>query len=135
MTENLTQNQIITIVITEIGCKKLCRSHAGDQTLPAITQMAFGSGGVDADGNVIAPLEAESELKNELLRKKYDTYTMLSDTKCKYECELKESELPGAAISEIGLYDADGDIVTIKRFTAKGKDADISMTFYINDTF
>lgn len=62
-------------------------------------------------------------------------YTMLSDTKCKYECELKESELPGAAISEIGLYDADGDIVTIKRFTAKGKDADISMTFYINDTF
>ena len=26
-------------VITEIGCKKLCRSHAGDQTLPAITQM------------------------------------------------------------------------------------------------
>lgn len=49
--------------------------------------------------------------------------------------ELKESELPGAAISEIGLYDADGDIVTIKRFTAKGKDADISMTFYINDTF
>ena len=63
------------------------------------------------------------------------SYTMLSDTKCKYECELKESELPGAAISEIGLYDADGDIVTIKRFTAKGKDADISMTFYINDTF
>lgn len=49
--------------------------------------------------------------------------------------EAKESELPGAAISEIGLYDADGDIVTIKRFTAKGKDADISMTFYINDTF
>ena len=42
-------------VITEIGCKKLCRSHAGDQTLPAITQMAFGSGGVDADGNVIEP--------------------------------------------------------------------------------
>ena len=88
-----------------------------------------------ADGNVITPLESESELKNELLRKKYDTYTMLSDTKCRYECELKESELPGAAISEIGLYDADGDIIQIKRFTAKGKDADISMTFYINDTF
>ena len=62
-------------------------------------------------------------------------YALKHSGKCKYECELKESELPGAAISEIGLYDADGDIVTIKRFTAKGKDADISMTFYINDTF
>ena len=108
-------------VITEIGRKKLCRSHAGDQTLPAITQMAFGSGGVDADGNVIAPLEAESELKNELLRKKYDTYTMLSDTKCKYECELKESELPGAAISEIGLYDADGGYRYHQAFYRKRK--------------
>ncbi len=131
MAENLTQNQIITIA----GRKKMLRARAGEIQLPKIVGFVFGDGGVDADGNVIAPLEAESELKNELLRKKYDTYTMLSDTKCKYECELKESELPGAAISEIGLYDADGDIVTIKRFTAKGKDADISMTFYINDTF
>ena len=103
----------------------MLRARAGEIQLPKIVGFVFGDGGVDADGNVIAPLEAESELKNELLRKKYDTYTMLSDTKCKYECELKESELPGAAISEIGLYDADGDIVTIKRFTAKGKDADI----------
>ena len=113
MAENLTQNQIITIA----GRKKMLRARAGEIQLPKIVGFVFGDGGVDADGNVIAPLEAESELKNELLRKKYDTYTMLSDTKC------------------IGLYDADGDIVTIKRFTAKGKDADISMTFYINDTF
>lgn len=109
MAENLTQNQIITIA----GRKKMLRARAGEIQLPKIVGFVFGDGGVDADGNVIAPLEAESELKNELLRKKYDTYTMLSDTKCKYECELKESELPGAAISEIGLYDADGDIVTI----------------------
>ena len=131
MAENLTQNQIITIA----GRKKMLRARAGEIQLPKIVGFVFGDGGVDADGNVIAPLEAESELKNELLRKKYDTYTMLSDTKCKYECELKESELPGTAISEIGLYDADGDIIAIKRFTAKGKDSDISMTFYINDTF
>ena len=127
MAENLTQNQIITIA----GRKKMLRARAGEIQLPKIVGFVFGDGGVDADGNVIAPLEAESELKNELLRKKYDTYTMLSDTKCKYECELKESELPGAAISEIGLYDADGDIVTIKRFTAKGKDADLYQRYIL----
>lgn len=84
MAENLTQNQIITIA----GRKKMLRARAGEIQLPKIVGFVFGDGGVDADGNVIAPLEAESELKNELLRKKYDTYTMLSDTKCKYECEL-----------------------------------------------
>lgn len=117
MAENLTQNQIITIA----GRKKMLRARAGEIQLPKIVGFVFGDGGVDADGNVIAPLEAESELKNELLRKKYDTYTMLSDTKCKYECELKESELPGAAISRIGLYVADGDIVITKRFYRKRK--------------
>ena len=40
-------------VITEIGRKKLCMAHSGDATLPAITHMAFGSGGIDSKGNVI----------------------------------------------------------------------------------
>lgn len=135
MNDVLNAEDIILAEIERIIDEMYQRASLLHEELPKIVGFVFGDGGVDADGNVIAPLEAESELKNELLRKKYDTYTMLSDTKCKYECELKESELPGAAISEIGLYDADGDIVTIKRFTAKGKDADISMTFYINDTF
>ncbi len=51
-------------VITEIGRKKLCRAHSGDQTLPAITQMAFGSGGVNADGNVIETTGAEDSVEN-----------------------------------------------------------------------
>ncbi len=48
---------------------------------------------------------------------------------------LTEEELAGKEISEIGLYDANGDIVNIKRFSAKGKDADLAMTFWIKDTF
>lgn len=69
MAENLTQNQIITIA----GRKKMLRARAGEIQLPKIVGFVFGDGGVDADGNVITPLESESELKNELLRKKYDT--------------------------------------------------------------
>ena len=68
-------------VITEIGCKKLCRSHAGDQTLPAITQMAFGSGGVDADGNVIEPTGTETALKAELLKKDIGSHSYTDDTR------------------------------------------------------
>ena len=80
-------------------------------------------------------MESESKLKHEILRKVYDKYTILNDTTCRYECTIAESELPNAEISEIGLYDKDGDILVIKRFSKKGKDADLSMTFWINDTF
>ena len=55
-------------VITEIGRKKLCKAHAGDITLPKITQMAFGSGGINPSGEVIAPTGAETALKKEILK-------------------------------------------------------------------
>ena len=56
-------------VITEIGRKKLCMAHSGDATLPAITHMAFGSGGIDSKGNVIETTGTETGLKTELLKK------------------------------------------------------------------
>ena len=117
----MTQNQIITVTAR----KNMVRARAGEIQLPKIVGFVFGDGGVETD----------STLGNELLRKKYDSYTMVSDTECKYECTLTEEELAGKEISEIGLYDANGDIVNIKRFSAKGKDADLAMTFWIKDTF
>ncbi len=131
MAEDLTKNQIITIA----GRKKMLRARAGEILLPKIAGFVFGDGGLDENGVVITPLEKEGTLRHELLRKKYDSYSVISDTKYKYYCTLAESELPGAEINEIGLCDTDGDIITIKRFTNKGKDDDISMTFWMNDTF
>ena len=106
----MTQNQIITVTAR----KNMVRARAGEIQLPKIVGFVFGDGGVDESGNIIPLSETDSTLGNELLRKKYDGY--------------KE-------ISEIGLYDANGDIVNIKRFSAKGKDADLAMTFWIKDTF
>ena len=97
--------------------------------------MAFGSGGVDSSGNVVAPSDSQTELSSELLRKEIDGYKFISDTVCRYECTLSESELAGEYISEVALYDADGDIVCIKTFTQKGKDGDIEMTYTLDDIF
>ena len=127
----MTQNQIITVTAR----KNMVRARAGEIQLPKIVGFVFGDGGVDESGNIIPLSETDSTLGNELLRKKYDGYTMVSDTECKYECTLTEEELAGKEISEIGMYDANGDIVNIKRFSAKGKDADLAMTFWIKDTF
>lgn len=123
------------VVITKAARMKLVKARAGAITLPKIVGMAFGDGGVNADGTVIKPSDIQTGLTNELYRKVVDKYSFPSDTTCSYECTLTESELAGEEISEIGLYDQDGDIVCIKNFARKGKDDDIKQTYVLDDIF
>ncbi len=123
------------VVITNAARMKLVKARAGALTLPKVVGMAFGNGGVAADGTVIKPSDSQTELVNELYRKQIDGYSFPSDTTCRYECTLTESELAGEEISEVGLYDEDGDIVCIKNFTRKGKDDDVEQTYVLDDIF
>lgn len=122
-------------VITKKGRQNLVRARAGVIQLPKIVGMAFGDGGVDAGGNVVPPAESQTGLTNELFRKVIDGYSFPEDTTCRYECTLTESELAGEEISEVGLYDENGDIVCIKTFTRKGKDDDVEQTYALDDIF
>lgn len=123
------------VVITKKAREKLVRARAGAITLPKIIGMAFGNGGVDADGAIIKPAEMQGGLTKELFRKVIDGYSFPEDTTCRYECTLAEDELAGEEISEIGLYDEEGDIVCIKTFLRKGKDDDIEQTYILDDIF
>lgn len=121
-------------ITTTIAKKKMLLARAGQQELPAITQMVFGSGGVNLAGEVLEPSEGQQELSEEIYRKDIEKVEIVSDTQIRYYCTLNENELIDKDISEIALADADGDLVTIKNFKAKGKDSYFQMIFKINDT-
>ena len=123
------------VIITSVARKKLVRARAGATVLPKVVGMAFGNGGADVDGNIIPPTEEQASLANELYRKPIDGYSFPNDTTCRYECTLLEPELAGEEISEIGLYDEDGDILCIKAFKRKGKDDDVEQTYVLDDIF
>ena len=123
------------VIITKKSREKLVKARAGAIQLPKIVGMVFGDGGVDASGNVIPPTESQSGLTNEIFRKELDGYSFSADTTCRYECTLTESELAGEEISEIGLYDSEGDVVCIKTFKRKGKDDDVEQTYTLDDIF
>lgn len=125
------------VIITTTARRKLVLARAGAADLPPIVGMAFGNGGVDATGNVIVPLEDQTELSSELHRKPIDGYTVLDNevATVRYECTLLNNEVANEYISEIGLYDSDGDLVCIKTFKKKGKDDDLEMTFTLDDVF
>ena len=122
-------------VVTLVARTKMIKARAGISPLPKITGIAFGDGGVSNDNQVLAPDGNQTALNHELLRKPIDRYTVLSDTKCRYECTFEQGELTGAYISEAALYDADGDLVAIKNFLPKGKDSDLEMTIQMDDEF
>lgn len=124
-------------VITAIGRKKLCKAHAGDIALPAITQMAWGDGGIEADGAVKETTGNEIALYAELLKKDIEAhiYVEEGETTCRYTATLEKGELTGKEISELGLYDSEGDLVAYKTFMKKGKDEDIPMIFDMDEIF
>lgn len=122
-------------VVTLKARKKMVQARAGAITLPPIVGMVFGTGGVDASGVPVVPSGNDDSLKQEIFRKEVDSYTFTDDTTCRYLCTLAVNECANEDISEIGLYDSDGDLIAVKTFKAKGKDADLEMTFQIDDIF
>ncbi len=123
------------VAITAAARRKMVHARAGDITLPKIVMMAFGNGGVNSSGKVIAPSYNQTALTNELYRKAISSHSFPVNTTCRYVCTLTESELAGQSISEIGLVDEEGDVLCIKTFLAKGKDSDIEQTYTIDDIF
>ncbi len=123
------------MVITTVAAKKkILLARAGIQALPKISQMAFGDGGISVEGEVLEPAETQENLKHEILRKDIDGYEIISDTEIQYQCTLAENELNGSRLSEIALIDEEGEVLAIKNFSVKEKDAEWEMTFRIKDT-
>ena len=110
-------------VITALRRKKMAEATNSTGRIAKAKWIALGSGGVDSQGEVIAPSETE-------ITKSKKT----SDTSYEYSIELSESELVGAYISELALIDEDGDVIAFSNFLSKGKD-NIETTFTIEDSY
>ena len=125
-------------IVTKVGREKLCKAHAGDITLPKITHMAFGDGGINSENIELKPTGTETTLYNELLKKELDGHSYLDVDNlitCRYTATLGIGECTGKYISEIGLYDEEGDLIALRTFLPMGKTEDIPLTFDMDEVF
>ncbi len=125
-------------IVTKVGREKLCKAHAGDITLPKITHMAFGDGGINSENIELKPTGTETTLYNELLKKELDghSYPDVDNlTTCRYTATLGIGECTGKYISEIGLYDEEGDLIALRTFLPMGKTEDVPLTFDMDEVF
>ena len=125
-----------TSVITKKRRTNLCKLTSGAiSTMSPITQIAFGTGGVDADGEPIAPLDTQTELNREIARYPIDSVVYPVDTTARYTCTIPRSDLPGEKISEAALVDSSGELCAIKNMYIKQKDDGVSFAFTFDDEF
>lgn len=124
-------------VITAAGRRKLCRALAGDSPLPPLARVAWGNGGTDENGQPLATTGNEIGLYNELLSRDIEShaYPDEGETTCKYRTVLGEGDLSGEMISEIGLFDTEGDLVVYRTFLPKGKDEDAPQAYSVYTIF
>ena len=122
--------------ITLTRRKYLCQVTSGAiSTMPAITHIAFGSGGVDASGNPLTPSNAQAALNNEIARFPIDCVEYPADTSARYKVTIGSSELVSEKISEAALVDDNGDTHAIKNMHVKQKDEGVSFVFTFDDEF
>ena len=122
-------------MLTEKGREKLCKAHAGDLLLPKIKYIAYGDGGVDENDIPIPVTGKETALREELLRIEIDSHKYPQPTICEYQSGLNKEALANIYISELGIFDEDGDLITYKTFLKKGKDDDMWFYFLLQEIF
>ena len=125
-----------TSVITKARRTALCKLTSGAiSTMPAITHIAFGTGGVDSSGNPIAPLDTQTALKAEIARYPISGVTYPVDTTARYTVTIPKDDLAGEKISEAALVDSVGALMAIKTMYVKQKDEGVSFNFTFDDEF
>lgn len=105
------------------------------ETIPPVTHIAFGDGGVDENGQVLEPTEGQQALNHEVARYEIGGVTNPVDTTNRYTVTIPETDLVGVSISEMALVDADGVLAAVKNFLPKGKDDAVRFTFEFDDEF
>ena len=125
-----------TSVITRARRINLAKITSGAvSSIPKITHIAFGDGGVGGDGQPLQPNELQTALNHEIGRYEIDSVTNPVETTNRYTVTIPESDLNGMNINEMALVDEDGQLAAVKTFLNKGKDEDVKFTFEFDDEF
>lgn len=127
------ENTVTTVKARE----KFAKAHGGDQTLPTITQIAFGNGGHNTStGEAIPPDDSDIEVPGELIKKNINSHSYPINTTLQIIGDVTDNDIGiGDDISSCGIYDSDGDLVAIKTFEPKTMSVDMKIKVTWNELF
>jgi phage-related tail fiber protein len=103
-------------------------------TISKITQISVGNGGLKDDGTPKAFDPNQNGLYGEIVKFNVPPATR-AENKNTYKLVIEQSDtsVDGKKISEIGLIDAEGDLVAAQTFLPKIKDANSEFVFTLTE--
>lgn len=110
---------------------KIAQAIGSGTALPDIVTVVIGSGGVNASGIPITPVDGETQLYDQVLSKTGGLVTVSypSPTQVEFSVTVEPTDLPaGTDINEIGLVDSTGTFAEHSTFYSKQTDGETTMT-------
>lgn len=115
--------------------RRIAKHMADNSPLPPFGFMAFGDGGHHADLTPKVPDPDATGLVHELLRTPLSSLSQPTPYMVACEGRIHAGELTGAYVSEAALLDEDGQVVAIKTFAPKIREADELYQVFIEPRF
>ena len=104
--------------------ERIAAHMAGNGTLYPIKDIAYGDGGHNANLQHISPSEDATALQHEVLRKEVAAVRQDDSLSVTGKGTIENNELIGTQLSEAALVDSQGNLIGIKTFAPKVKEAD-----------
>lgn len=104
--------------------ERIAAHMAGKGTLYPIKYIAYGDGGHNSNLQPISPSEDATALQHEVLRKKVAAVRQDDSLSVTGKGTIENNELIGTQLSEAALVDSQGNLIGIKTFAPKVKEAD-----------
>ena len=99
-------------ILTSVGEAKLANATALGETVK-FTELALG----DGNGSLPTPTQSQTSLVNEVRRKALNSVSVDDDNPNWVTCEqVIPADVGGWTIREVGIYDADGDLIAVGNF-------------------
>ncbi|RGE66697.1 hypothetical protein DXC40_13050 [Anaerotruncus colihominis] len=124
-------------IITKARRIALAKLTAGViDTIPPVSFIALGDGGVNESGEPIAPDVEQEALTHEVCRYAVQKPVAFPvETTARFVIVIPEDEQAKTKFSEMGLVDTEGNFVAIKTMYVKQKDDDVEFSFTFDMEF
>lgn len=115
-----------TIPATDVYREKVAAAAAAGGSLPAASEIAFGTG-------TTSPSVDDTALESEVHRNSLESAT--ADGSVLTCTGTLTGEESGEQVTEVGIFDADGDLMGRRTFLPKQLEAESSLEFTLNFQF
>lgn len=129
----MTDVTVESAVTTSLFRRLMARQMTGGDPATPLAYIVFGNGAVYDDGQIRSPHPDNEQIYNQLLEKPIVVASVVEENPYWLECTgvLESTDMAGEQLNEVGILDADRNLICHKTFPSRTKDPEERYLFKI----